>query len=187
MYDLHTHILPGIDDGPKTIDEAVQMGEIAAKLGTDVLVATPHKKDVLELHSVKKIVQLTETLNNLFANNEIKIKLFLGMENHMSLNLAEDYLNGLALTINKSRYMLLEMPFYGSPNYVFSVISKLIELGITPILAHPERIEMFQLDLKSLDELIEMVLLTQITAGSLIGFLVRNFCQGQVGDIQYGH
>jgi len=170
MYDLHTHILPGIDDGPETLDEAIEMGNLAAKLGTDILVATPHRKDVNEFHSIEKIVHLTKTLNILFTNNEIKIKLLLGMENHMSLDLVEDYLNGLALTINRSKYMLLEMPFYGSPNYVFPIISQLIDLGITPVLAHPERIEMFQLDLKNLYEFLEMGLLTQITAGSLIGF-----------------
>ena len=61
------------------------------------------------------------------------------------------------------------MPFFGSPNYVFTVINELINLGLIPVLAHPERIEMFQKDIKTLDELIKIGLLTQITAGSLLG------------------
>ena len=124
MYDLHVHILPGIDDGPETLEESFQMGKIASDSGTQILVATPHRKDVKELHSLDKIEALTKTLNNLFAKNNIEIKLLLGMENHMSSDLVDDYLNGFAITINKSRYMLLEMPFFGSPNYVFSVINE---------------------------------------------------------------
>ena len=170
MYDLHVHILPGIDDGPKTIEESFQMGKVASDSGTKILVATPHRKDVKELHSLNKIEVLTKTLNNSFAKNNIEIKLLLGMENHMSSDLVDDYLNGFAITINKSRYMLLEMPFFGSPNYVFSVINELINLGLIPVLAHPERIEMFQKDINSLDKLLEMGLLTQITSGSLMGY-----------------
>ena len=169
MYDLHVHILPGIDDGPETIDESFQMGKIAYESGTHVLVATPHRKDVKEFHSLNKILFLTKKLNNLFLKNNIEIKLLLGMENHMSLDLVDDYINGFAITINRTRYMLLEMPFFGSPNYIFPVVYKLIDLGLKPILAHPERIEMFQKDIKTLDELIKIGLLTQITAGSLLG------------------
>lgn len=170
MYDLHVHILPGIDDGPRTIKESLAIARIAFYSGTKVLVATPHKKDVNELHSIDKIVSLTKTLNNLLNQKNIKIKLLLGMENHMSLDLVDDYLNGFALTINKSRYMLVEMPFFGSDNYVYSVISDLINLGVNPILAHPERIEMFQKDIKTLNEFLKMGLLTQITAGSINGY-----------------
>ena len=76
MYDLHVHILPGIDDGPETIDESFQMGKIAYENGTHVLVATPHRKDVKEFHSLNKILFLTKEIWKKNNNKTLSIFLF---------------------------------------------------------------------------------------------------------------
>ena len=180
MYDLHAHILPGVDDGAKTADDTVEMARVAAEHGTKVILATPHRKDVTESSSVVHIRELTEQMNGQLKVHGIDLTLLLGMENHLDLELLEDYSTGRALPINSSRYILVEMPFFGRPNYVESVLFDLQVRGLTPVLAHPDRIEAFQRDPEFLADLVERGMLTQITGGSIVGHFggrVRRFTE----------
>ena len=174
MYDLHAHILPGVDDGPKTSEDAAEMAGAAAEHGTKVLVATPHRKDVTENHSVPYIYELLAALKSQLEVRDVDLELLLGMENHLDLDLPEAFSEGLALTINGSRYALVELPFFGHPNYVEEVLFQLQLQGLTPVLAHPERIEMIQRDLHLLEGFVERGMLTQITAGSIVGHFGRS-------------
>ena len=98
------------------------------------------------------------------------LKLVLGMENHLDVDLPDEIEAGRALPMNGSRYMLIEMPFFGRPNYIEDVLFKVQLQGITPVLAHPERIEAFQHDIDLLANFVERGMLTQVTAGSVVGF-----------------
>ena len=169
MYDIHSHILPGVDDGSRTPDETVCMAKVASNDGTTFMLATPHRKDVTEKSSVHILRKLLQEMNKRITADGIELTLLLGMENHLDLDLPRDYADGLALPINESKYMLVEMPFFGRPNYVESVLFDLQIQGLTPILAHPERIEAFQKDLDFLVDLIGKGMITQITAGSIMG------------------
>ena len=145
------------------------MARVAAEDGTQVIVATPHRKDVTEGSSVARIQELTEEMNARIKAEGIELTMLLGMENHLDLELPQDYSNGRALPINGSRYILVEMPFFGRPNYVESVLFDLQIRGLIPVLAHPDRIEAFQKEPDFLVDLVERGILTQITAGSLVG------------------
>lgn len=169
MYDLHAHILPGVDDGASVPDETVDMARAAAEDGTKVILATPHRKDVTDRSSVEHIRELTEQMNARIKAEGIDLTLLLGMENHLDLELPQDFSSGRALSINGSRYILVEMPFFGRPNYIESVLFDLQVNGLTPVLAHPDRIEAFQRDPDFLADLVERGMLTQITGGSLVG------------------
>ena len=169
MYDLHAHILPGIDDGARVPDETVDMARVAAEDGTKVILATPHRKDVTDSSSVAHIRELTEQMNVRIKAEGIDLTLLLGMENHLDLELPRDYSSGSALPINGSRYILVEMPFFGRPNYIESVLLDLQVNGLTPVLAHPDRIEAFQRDPDFLADLVERGMLTQLTGGSVVG------------------
>ena len=103
------------------------------------------------------------------------------MENHLDLELPEDLEKGRALPINGTRYALVEMPFFGNPNYMEDVLFQVQLQGITPVLAHPERIEAIQKDTDLLAKFVERGMLTQITAGSIVGHFgrsVRRFTHG---------
>ena len=139
MYDLHAHILPGVDDGAKTFDDAVQMARVAADHGTNVILATPHRKDITELWSVQHTRVLLENLATRIQADGIELDLLLGMENHLDLELPDEVTSGRALAINGSRYILVELPFFGTPNYLDDVLFRLQLQGLTPVLAHPER------------------------------------------------
>ena len=169
MYDLHAHILPGVDDGAKTFEDAVEMARVAADQGTEVILATPHLKDISENHSVPYVRDLLAQLNLDLEKAGIDLKLLLGMENHLDLDLPGDLSAGRALTINGTRYALVELPFFGYPNYAEDVLFQIQVRGVTPVLAHPERIEAIQENPDLLAGFVERGMLSQITAGSVVG------------------
>ena len=172
MYDLHAHILHGVDDGPAEIEDSIEIARIAAANGTRAILATPHRKDVTELSSVQHIRELTATLQRRIHAEHIPLTLALGMENHIDASLPEDAAAGKALTMNGSRYILVEMPFFGSieeHDYVEDALLDLQAQGLVPVFAHPERIEAFQLKPALLERYIGMGMLSQLTRGSLLG------------------
>ena len=169
MYDLHAHILPGVDDGSRTPGETLEMSRVAAETGTKIVLATPHRKDVTENWSVGHIRRLISDMNEQNAEHGVDISLMLGMENHLDEALPAEIDAGRALTMNGSRYILVEMPFFGRPDFIESTLSEIQEMGLTPVLAHPERIEAFQQDVGLLASLIERGMISQITAGSIVG------------------
>ena len=169
MYDLHAHILPGVDDGAKTPEETLEMSRVAAETGTKVILATPHRKDVTEESSVAHIRRLIADMNTQNAEHGIDISLVLGMENHLDEALPAEIDAGRALPMNGSRYILIEMPFFGRPDFIESTLSEVQDMGLTPVLAHPERIEAFQHDVGLLANFVERGMLSQITSGSVIG------------------
>jgi protein-tyrosine phosphatase len=173
MYDIHTHILPGVDDGAETIEQTLEMARVASRSGTRFLLATPHRRDVTEFSSV-------DCLRNLFHDVSARVReqgddltLVLGMENHPDLELPNEVAAGRALPIGDTRYILVELPFVGTPMYAEDVLNKLQLQGLTPVLAHPERIEAFQRNPELLLDFVERGMLSQVTAGSAIGVFGR--------------
>ena len=172
MYDLHSHILPGVDDGPASFEDAVEIARIAAANGTRAMLATPHRKDVTELSSVDYIREVTAELNCCIRDEGIPLSVMLGMENHIDASLPEDVAAGKALNMNGSRYILVEMPFFGEieeHNYVEGALRELQGQGLIPVFAHPERIEAFLRQPALLERYIGMGMLSQLTRGSLLG------------------
>ena len=180
MYDLHAHILPALDDGARTAQEALAMASVAARSGTTLMVATPHMKDVNELSSPGNAIELRSHLDSMLGDSKIPLGLVMGMENHVVPGLDEMFADGRALPIGSTRYALIEMPFFGHPEYLESTLSRVQSLGITPVLAHPERIEVVQRRPEILVDFVEAGMLSQITAGSLLGHFgaeVRRFTE----------
>ena len=172
MYDLHAHILPGVDDGPSTIEDSIAIARIAAENGTRTMLATPHRKDVAELSSVQRIRVLTAELQRRIHDEDIPLTLALGMENHIDSALPDDVIAGKALTMNGSRYILVEMPFFGNiaeRDFVEDALLGIQAQGLTPVFAHPERIQAFQQQPELLERCINMGMLSQLTRGSLLG------------------
>lgn len=117
MFDLHAHILPGVDDDAKTMADAVEMARVAAAHGTRVVLATPHRRDVTENSSIPQVRGLLAEFNEELQRLDIELEVLIGMENHLDLELPEDVSAGRALPMNGSRYALVELPFFGYPNY----------------------------------------------------------------------
>ena len=170
MYDLHAHILPGVDDGAKTDEDTLAMSRVAARTGTKTILATPHRKDVTENWSVAHLRRLIAGMNAQNRAHGVEITLVLGMENHLDAELPSEIEAGRALPMNDTRYILIEMPFFGRPDYIERTLAQAQSMGLVPVLAHPERIEAFQQDPDMLRGFLKNGMVSQITSGSVIGF-----------------
>lgn len=170
MIDLHFHLLPGIDDGPATVDEASEMCRLAAAEGCEAIVATPHQRhpnwwntDRRELESLRR--QVEEEIGPL-------PKLLLGAEIRVGSGLLED-LDHLTdsglLPLAGSRYLLLELDRYGVGPDPEWLVHELRLAEWRPIFAHPELIPVFADDLELMQSLAGMGALFQVTAMSITG------------------
>ncbi|MBM3944489.1 MAG: hypothetical protein FJ317_03240 [SAR202 cluster bacterium] len=163
------HILPGLDDGARTMEEAVEMARVAAENGTKVLLATPHMRDVNERASVAQARSVLDALAREAGRQGIPIEFAMGMETHVVPDLPGMFRRGQALPIGNTKYALVEMPFFDKPAYLEDTLFAVQLQGVTPVLAHPERIECIQDDPKLLARFVERGMLSQITGGSLLG------------------
>jgi len=175
MIDLHCHILPGLDDGAKNLDEAVGMAKIAEGDGIKKIVATPHLfRDNFVYEDLGIIEEKRRELNRVLEMKNIKVEILVGVEVHISHNLIHEIRkNRSYLVLNQSSYLFVEFP----SNHVFSGVKELFfELmceGITPIIAHPERNAVFARNPSFLYDLIQMGGSAQINSGSLSGIYGR--------------
>lgn len=169
MYDIHSHILYGIDDGAATKEDSLIMAKAAVAEGITKIVATPHHKNGYFENYKKGIEGQVKELNRLFQEHDIALEVLPGQEVRIHEKLLKDLDKDEILTINHTRYLLLELPFYTIPEYTLQMIEQLNERGIVPIIAHPERQRTIREDIELIRPFVEKGALTQITAGSLIG------------------
>ena len=141
MVDIHCHILPLVDDGPSSVEHALQLAGQAAAEGVSRIIATPHLyHPQFETEDVD--VQLTvNEFNVLLKQRDIPITVYPGHEIRLIGELMEALEAGQALTLNESRYILIEFPSSGIPSYARQVFAELISDGYFPIVAHPEKIK----------------------------------------------
>lgn len=169
MIDIHSHILYGVDDGPKAVDEALQMLEQAANEGISEIISTSHsfhpQYNVLASVVNEQVVSLQQYLNE----HNLPLKIYCGQEVRLAENIVPLLQQGEILTLANSHYLLLELPSSTVPNYTKRIINQLQEQGITPIIAHPERNKAIAEKPSRLEGLIREGAVAQITAGSLTG------------------
>jgi len=145
MIDIHAHILPSLDDGPQTVEESVEICQVAAKDGIKTIVATPHSKDGVYEAKSDHILKAVDVLNTKLKENGIELKILPGAEIHIFEGLVESIKSGEVLTLNNGgKFILLELPFVFIPPGTSKLVFDLVTNGIVPIIAHAERILPFQ-------------------------------------------
>lgn len=179
MIDIHSHILPAVDDGSKNTEESLLMLEAAINSGIRTIVATPHY-NYKYANNKSKILTEVDKLNQLIKTNNLNINILPGQEVRIYGELLEDYEAGKLLTIaDTGSYMLVEFPFQHIPHYAESLLYNIELSGIKPIIAHPERNSQILEDPDKLYNLVEKGALTQLTTSSLIGYFgksIQRFC-----------
>ena len=167
MVDIHSHILPEVDDGPKSWDVAVAMCRMAAADGITHQVATPHAND--RYHYDREYLQgLLKRLQELAGPTP---KLSLGCDFHLSYdNLQDAFANPTRYVIGSSRYLLVEFSNYSIPEHTTESFLKLGDCGMTPIITHPERNPILRENLKRVVEWAEQGCVIQMTGSALTGF-----------------
>jgi len=169
MIDVHLHILPGVDDGPATLADALSLARSLVQEGVQVAVATPHYNDEYPQLPAREIIERVGDLQRELDRYAIPLRLLAGHEALIQPGVAADVQSGRIATLNGSRYLLLELWNSSWMPETERVIFELRVLGIVPLLAHPERYFAIQQDSNRLKALIEQGVLAQLTAGSLIG------------------
>jgi len=170
MIDIHTHILPGVDDGVPDMGDALFLAEDASAQGVKVMVATPHLRwgDRPAL-SASQIREGVEQLNALLGAKGTPLTVLPGCE----IPLAPDLLRRLEsdewMSLGEGTRAVLVEPLWGEwPTFGQAVIKEMLSAGWTLVLAHPERTPALQRNLPLLEELVAMGVHLQVTTGSLL-------------------
>lgn len=170
MIDLHCHILPGIDDGAKNMEDSIAMARSAVAEGITHILATPHHKAHGWNNEKAAIVQLVDQVQAAIDKEGIPLTIFPGQEVRLYGELIEDIEAGKIQFIDEAnQYLLIEFPSSEIPTYTAQLFYRLQHQGVTPIIVHPERNQGVLKDPKQLKELIDKGALAQLTAGSYIG------------------
>ncbi len=170
MIDIHTHILPDIDDGAQTLEESLGIIKNAVNEGVKTLVATPHVLEVPSESEWHKVRDKFNSVKQALISEKIDIDIILGAELFISPDLPIKITQNRELTINSgNRYALLELPVQGLPPFTEQTIFELLLKRIVPIIAHPERCVEIQNDFSKMSNLVEKGVLAQANSGSLIG------------------
>jgi protein-tyrosine phosphatase len=184
MIDLHSHVLPGIDDGPATIEGSLALARAAAAAGTRMLVATPHVSWRYP-NDASTIGALVDELNARLTAEGVVLEVRAGAEIAMTrlIDIAPGELPQLRL--GGGPWLLVEPPFTPAITGLDSILLELQGQGHRILLAHPERCQAFHRDPQMVSLLVREGILTSITAGSLVGRFggeVRNFALSLARD-----
>lgn len=169
MIDIHSHILPGVDDGARSIEESIKILQKAADAGVTTIVATPHVLEVPSKTEWQGVSNIFNRLKQKIVQENIHIEMILGAELFISPDLPQNIEENRELCINNGSYVLLELPVLEIPSFTMHIIFELLIKGIQPIVAHPERYFEIQKDDTKLSEIVKMGVLTQLNCGSLLG------------------
>lgn len=167
LVDLHSHILPGVDDGARNDIQALEMLRAAEADGINIIAATPHSHHI----GGQAVLEVVNRLRETAAGAGISIDIVPGHEGRIAPDLAERYQRGDLIPLNCSRYQLIELHFQEWPrDLVERSIARVQAAGLTPVLAHPERFTSVQNDLAWIERLRDLGILVQINSHSLTGY-----------------
>ncbi len=169
MIDIHTHILPGVDDGSPDLETSLRMARLAVEDGITSVVCTPH---MAVEHPFppgfigERVAQLAQALQEA----GIPLQVLPGAEIVLSAELPRYASMGKLPTLGEgSRHLLIELPFVGTPVFAEQVFFELQLAGYTPVIAHPERSNLGLQQPKVLEQLAERGILLQVNVTSLLG------------------
>jgi protein-tyrosine phosphatase len=166
MIDFHSHILPSVDDGANDMETSIKMLKLSISEGVDFICATPHfipeEQEINKHIYFEKLKELQDTIGK-------QIQIVSGVEVYINPTLPELYKKGKIWCINNKKYMLIELPMNQFPIYTEEIFYELRILGVTPILAHPERNLEIMKNEDLLVNLVNQGALAQLNSGSLRG------------------
>ncbi len=167
MIDIHSHILPGVDDGASDWEETLELCKAAYRCGITHIVATPHFIPGVYTRGMKWGNELLEELKELLAKEEIDLEVFLTFEIEPFPEIVEWITANKIPLYPSKKHILIEAPFHTYPSWLNDLLRDIKLTGITPILAHPERC--LSLSVKELEIAILSGVEVQIDASSILG------------------
>jgi protein-tyrosine phosphatase len=169
LFDLHNHLLPGVDDGAKDWDMAMAMARMAHADGIRGMVFTPHNSAWWNGYFQDKIAPLAREFAVRLADAGIEMAVGAGCEIYVDLDILKRLDDGRAAPLNGTRYLLVELPFTSWPLYAEQVVFELQTAGYNVILAHPERYTAVMEKPYLMQGMAERGVIAQVTSSSLEG------------------
>lgn len=170
FVDIHTHLIPALDDGPPDLETSVAIVRAAAAAGTGVMVATSHSAEVLQTGAGQEGMQnKLDAVRRAADAAGIDVALLLGTEIFLEPDTPARLKSGAVASLNGSRYVLVELPFQTLPLHLDVTLFALLDAGFVPVIAHPERNIQVQREPQKLAEWVERGALVQISAASVAG------------------
>lgn len=167
--DIHSHIMPGVDDGAQDMEESLAMLRMAKAENVSRIILTPHQKPGRKCVSMRGLKERMELLQENIRQQQLAIQVYAGSECLYSHDLAERLEQGKFCTMADSRYVLVEFIPDENWTYIRDGLYQLISHGYLPIIAHVERYLQVVRDMDRVHELIDMGCYVQVNAGSITG------------------
>lgn len=167
MIDIHSHIMYGVDDGPKQINESIEMLHEAKSQGIETIILTPHYRFGMFKYDNAKIKRNFDQLRRL--GDEVGITVYLGCEYHVDSDIIENLSKKRCHTLGDGRYVLAEFSHNSEYRTIHSAVQELLSNGYTPIIAHAERYPMLMKDLDNVVQLRNMGCFIQSNADAILG------------------
>lgn len=177
MVDMHSHILYAVDDGPKTMDESVELLSLAVDDGLTDIISTSHVLHPMYNVAVDDVLNQVHQLQQYLTAHQLPLSIHTGHEIRIHENVVEKLKNKEVLSLANSRYVLIELPSSSVPTFTKLLLSEIQQAGYIPIIAHPERNKAIAENPEKLRELINSGALAQITAGSVAGHFGKSVQQ----------
>lgn len=170
MIDIHTHLIPNVDDGADSIEETLLLAQAAVNEGIEHVILTPHHNIQWVSNEKDKVLKLTKEVEQAIQEAEIPLTVSPGQEIRMNEEFSRELFadNYLSLDGN-GKYYLVEFSWQTFPPFAKDYLQQMLDADIIPVIAHPERQRPFIDDPSILRELIEMGCISQITATSIVG------------------
>lgn len=165
MIDLHSHILPELDDGSQSLEESLAMARMAVQSGVTVMVATPHCMD----DRAQQVYAAWRLLREALRDTEIPLKLYLGMEIFGTADTVRLLRAGRLFPLNGSQYPLIEFSFRSTGEEETQILYQVLRAGYRPLVAHPERYGYVRENPELINLWTKMGCLLQVNRGSLLG------------------
>lgn len=170
LIDIHTHLIPNVDDGADSIEETLLLAQAAVKEGIEHIVLTPHHNRYWLTNEKDKVERLTAEVAQAIKEADIPITVSPSQEIRMNEEFLEELFAGNYLSLDgEGKYYLVEFSWSEFPTFARQFLKEMIDAGIVPVIAHPERQQPFLEDPNLLRGLIEMGCISQVTATSIMG------------------
>ena len=169
MIDLHSHILPGIDDGAPDLETSLDMARIALADGIEVMACTPHITPGVYNNDADCIEDAAAEFRQALERRNLRLELVIGADVHISPHMGKNLLSGHWPRLAGTQYFLFEPPHHVMPPHLYRIADDLLDTGLVPVLTHPERLSWIDNHYKTIVKLRKLGVLLQVTAGSLTG------------------
>lgn len=169
FIDIHSHILPGVDDGSSSMEETMEMLRIAGNEGTTTMVATPHYAVGSKNMTADQLINIRNQVQETAKESDINLDILLGNEIYYSESVLEDVISGKAMTLADSRYVLIEFGVREHFKTIYHGLQEFVLAGYAPVLAHVERYQCLLKREDLMEELIKLGSYIQMNSISLSG------------------